>query len=124
MYSKDFDFFVKEQIATGQSRNSQGVETVFFSRLDGTRFKKIVSPDPLTDERVTEICKEIHLTVSLTNEYLIKYNLHKDRSPVIDGFKTEALRDEAIKSKEKEGYSPVKIENSDKSINYHLGIRQ
>jgi hypothetical protein len=60
----------------------------------------------------------------MMTEFLIKYNLHKDHSPVIDGFETEGLRDKAIIAKEKDGYNPIKIENSNKSINYHLGIRK
>ena len=53
-------------------------------------------------------------------EYLIKYNLHKDSSPIIESFDSEEKRDIGIKEKEKEGYKPVKIQNSNESILFHL----
>ncbi len=53
-------------------------------------------------------------------EYSIKYNLHKDKSPVIDSFKTEEERNSAIKKKKQEGYNPIKISSGIESIKKHL----
>jgi hypothetical protein len=53
-------------------------------------------------------------------EFSIKYNLHKDGTPVVDTFKTENEREEAILLKKKEGYHPIRISSDNESICKHL----
>jgi len=59
LYSKDFNFFLQEQI--GISTTGNGRESRFFSRLDGTLFIETSRKDKMSDEQENEICKNIHL---------------------------------------------------------------
>ena len=57
-YSKDFNFFLSEQIGVSILNNQK--HYTFFSRLDGKRFKQIDGQKELSDNEIKEICKEIH----------------------------------------------------------------
>ena len=59
LYSKDFNFFLQEQIGIVTTGN--GRESRFFSRLDGALFKETRRNEKMTDEQEKEICKDIHL---------------------------------------------------------------
>ena len=53
-------------------------------------------------------------------EYSIKYNLHKDKTPIVETFKTEIEREEAIKIKKAQGYNPIKISSDAEIIKKNL----
>ena len=57
-YSKDFKFFLKEQIFLSTTNN--GLYSKFISRLDGKVFKTIDDSKALSDDDVKLNCKEIH----------------------------------------------------------------
>jgi len=58
LYSKDFNFFLQEQI--GVVITNAGKYTKFFSRLDGEKFKVIDENRELTNDEIKEHCKTIH----------------------------------------------------------------
>jgi hypothetical protein len=58
LYSKDFNFFLKEQIFLSTTNN--GLYSKFFSRLDGKVFKTIDDTKSLNDDDIKTHCKEIH----------------------------------------------------------------
>lgn len=53
--------------------------------------------------------------------FWIKYNLHKDKLPVLQAFNTEHERNECIKQYIKDGYNPIKIASDNDTHAYHLG---
>ena len=57
-YSKDFNFFLKEQIFLSTTNN--GLYSKFISRLDGKVFKPIDGCTALSDDDVKSHCKTIH----------------------------------------------------------------
>ena len=58
LYSKNFNFFLKEQIFLGTTNN--GLYSKFISRLDGKLFKTIDDHKVLSDDDVNIHCKNIH----------------------------------------------------------------
>jgi len=60
-YSKDFNFFLNEQI--GINARNQGKYISFFSRLDGKLFKTIDHHKEISNEEIIEMSKTIHLTL-------------------------------------------------------------
>ena len=58
LYSKDFNFFLKEQIFLSTTNN--GMYSKFFSRLDGKLFETIDSSICLSDDVINVHCKRIH----------------------------------------------------------------
>lgn len=77
-YSRDFAFFLKEQIGFSTTNNEK--HTTFFSRLDGENFKVIDGDSKLSEDKIKEICKTIHsglkyysvLPIYEVTEYLMK----------------------------------------------------
>jgi Mor family transcriptional regulator len=61
-YSKDFNFFLTEQIGVSIQNNQK--HYTFFSRLDGKKFEQIDGQKTLSDNEIKEICKKIHLTLN------------------------------------------------------------
>ena len=65
MYDKDFNYFMEHQIAIGCSNN--GKHVVFFSLLNGERFKTIDGNKEFTDSEIRKECLNIHKTVEYYN---------------------------------------------------------
>ena len=61
MYSKDFDFFLENQIAVACSNG--GRRAVFFSRLNGEVFKELHKQTEIPDSELNQTCREIHNSV-------------------------------------------------------------
>jgi len=64
-YSKDFNFFLKEQIFLSTTNN--GMYSKFISRLDGKVFKTIDDNKSLSDDDVKLNCKRIHKELNYYN---------------------------------------------------------
>jgi len=60
-YSRDFNFFINEQI--GINVKNQGKYVSFFSRLDGKLFKTIDHNKIISDDEILEISSSIHLNL-------------------------------------------------------------
>jgi len=58
MYSKDFQFFLENQIAVMETNDGKFVK--FFSRLNGKLFLTIDGNKRLSYEEIREECKKIH----------------------------------------------------------------
>jgi hypothetical protein len=55
--------------------------------------------------------------------FWIKYNLHKDGSPILQAFNTEEERAQGINQYVKDGYKPIKIASDNYTHAYHLGTK-
>ena len=59
MYSKDFNFFLENQIAVACT--NAGKHITFFSRLNGQCFKTVDDNKKMSDEDIKITCLDIHL---------------------------------------------------------------
>ncbi len=56
VYSSDYSFFLKHQVAVSYSAGT----TTIFSRLSGQQFYKMLHYKELTDQEINEHCFKIH----------------------------------------------------------------
>ena len=94
MYSADINFFLSHQIAVVTTNSGKAI--TFFSRLTGTRFKKVHTVQPFTDQDILNECRTIHRNMwAAPNDKSIKVKkIMDERTSRLSGFNLVALGSE------------------------------